>query len=99
NPINCSASTCTYHNGGECYASGIQVSGNTANTTRETTCSTYQSKTSGSLSNSVQESSVAQTSSISCAATNCKHNNSGACIAKSIHINMNDASCETFVNR
>ncbi|SCI75775.1 Domain of Uncharacterised Function (DUF1540) [uncultured Clostridium sp.] len=99
NPITCSATTCTYNNSGGCYASGIKVDGSKADTTSETICATYQDRESSSFANSEQSSSIAQTSSISCAATNCKHNHSGACKAEAIHINMNDASCETFVSR
>lgn len=99
NPISCSASSCTYNKVGACYASGIKVDGKSADTTCETTCSTYENKESSSFSNSVQDSTVAQTSSISCAATNCKYNHSGDCNADSIHINMDDASCETFVTK
>ena len=99
NPITCSATTCTYNNSGGCYASGIKVDGSKANTTSETTCSTFQEGEYNSYSNNATESTIAQTNSISCAATNCKHNYSGACKAESIHINMNDASCETFVSK
>lgn len=99
NPITCSASSCIYNNAEECHASGIKVYGMSADTTKETTCSTYHEKDPNSFSNSVQEPTVTQTSSISCAATSCKYNDSGDCNAESIHINRNDASCETFVTR
>jgi hypothetical protein len=99
NPITCSATTCTYNQKGGCYATGIKVDGHKADTTRETVCSTYENRESGSFSNSSLQSSITQTQDISCAAVKCKYNDSGACTAKSIHINMDDASCETFANR
>ncbi|WP_416906722.1 DUF1540 domain-containing protein [Paraclostridium sordellii] len=34
-----------------------------------------------------------------CEAKNCKYNDSGACKAESVKINMDDASCETFISR
>ena len=97
NPINCSATNCAYNNGGGCYASKIQVQGSRANTTCETACATYKDKASSSFTNCSGECNCAKTNSISCAANNCKHNDNGCCKADSVQINMQNASCETFI--
>ncbi|GAA0104609.1 DUF1540 domain-containing protein [Paraclostridium sordellii] len=99
NPISCSATSCTYNNSGGCFASGIQINGTSANTTCETNCGTYQDKASSSFTNSVHECDCAKINSISCAAKNCKYNDSGACKAESVKINMDDASCDTFISK
>ncbi|KKY01750.1 MULTISPECIES: DUF1540 domain-containing protein [Paraclostridium] len=99
NPINCSATSCAYNNSGGCYASGIQVKGSRAKTTSQTNCATYQDKASSSFTNCSGECTCAKTHSISCAADHCKHNDSGCCKAESVQINMQDASCETFVTK
>ena len=99
NPINCSASTCAYNNGGGCYASSIKVNGANANTTSQTNCATYQDKTSSSFTNCSGECNCAKTSSISCEANQCKHNENGCCKAESVKINIQNASCETFIGQ
>ncbi|MDU6114012.1 MAG: DUF1540 domain-containing protein [Paeniclostridium sordellii] len=99
NPISCSATSCTYNNSGGCFASGIQVTGTRATTTCETNCGTYQDRDSSSFTNSAHECDCTKVNSILCEAKNCKYNDSGACKAEAVKINMDDASCETFISR
>lgn len=99
NPINCSASSCAYNQSGGCYASGIQVNGASANTTSQTNCGTFQDRADSSFTNCAGGCTCAKTHSISCAADNCKHNSGGSCKAESVQINMQNASCETFITR
>ena len=96
NPLSCSASSCTYNKTGDCYASIVKVEGASAITTSQTTCASYESREGKGFTNSIGGQDSAKTSSISCAASNCVHNSSGACVADSVHINMDNATCETF---
>ncbi|MEG1310399.1 MAG: DUF1540 domain-containing protein [Romboutsia sp.] len=94
--LNCSASSCTYNNCGGCYASSINVDGCQATTTSNTCCSSYQDKASSGFSNCSGECNCVSTANVNCKATNCKHNEGECCKADKVHINCDNASCETF---
>lgn len=94
--LNCSANNCLYNNSGICYAGSIKVEGLHATTTSSTTCATFQPKEENSITSS-SSNSFTTSSDIDCSAKKCNYNNSGVCIAPSVQINYNNASCDTFI--
>lgn len=95
--LNCSANNCIYNNYGICYAGHIKINGENASTTTGTTCSTFSLKEdSNNLSNNASN-SFTSSSDIECGAKKCNYNSNGTCVASSVQINFNNASCDTFI--
>jgi len=51
------------------------------------------------MTNSADSSKQVCPNDIHCEATKCKYNESELCKAENVHINANNASCETFVSK
>ena len=96
--LNCSATNCVYNNSKKCYAGGINVAGSRADSTSQTTCSTFVEGSFGSFTNSTNDEYITP-ENIICQAEKCKYNVSKACKAEKVHIKSQDASCETFISK
>ena len=94
--LNCNAHNCTYNNSGTCYAGSIKVVGPDATSTSNTTCSTFTSEENHSMTN-ITSNYFTTSSDINCKAKNCNYNSDCTCTAPSVLINLDNASCETFV--
>ena len=94
--LNCQAYNCAYNKNNYCYASHIKVEGYEAAITPETYCDSFKNKSSFSFSNFSGDTNLTTTQNISCSAKNCTYNIHGACNAKHLDINFENATCETF---
>lgn len=95
--LNCAAHNCAYNTSGTCYAGGIQISGVNAKNTANTKCSTFVPKDSnGSFSNNISNNFTTSTD-IDCKARRCSYNSNCTCTAPSVQINLENATCETFI--
>ncbi|MDK2563467.1 DUF1540 domain-containing protein [Romboutsia sedimentorum] len=95
--LNCLNHNCSFNKSFQCYASHIKIEGFEASITPETYCDTFKDNTSFNLSNYSGEISLTNSQNISCCANNCKYNISGGCASSYVEINLENASCETFV--
>lgn len=96
--LNCSATNCAHNQGRKCYAGSINVTGNSATSTSQTTCSTFVEGSFGSFTNNADNEYI-KPENIVCQAEKCKYNVSKACKAEKVQINAQDASCETFISK
>ena len=97
--LNCSAQSCVYNKTGICYAGSIRVIGDNANSSSQTKCSTF-TLSDGNQSFSNNTSNTFTTSSdIDCAAKKCIYNSHNTCTANSVYIDINNASCNTFLSK
>ncbi|GAA0781086.1 DUF1540 domain-containing protein [Hathewaya limosa] len=99
NPLHCESENCYFNKSGECHSCKIKIAGNTATTTSDTCCESFQNKyeATPSFTNSVDQTfTKVGTEAISCHAQNCRHNKNQACVAPTVKINPETASCETF---
>lgn len=94
--LNCSATNCTHNNSGACFAGAINVAGNSATSTSNTSCTSFVEGSFGSLTN-CSDCNCTKPEHIICQAEKCKYNENKSCIAENVKINAQDASCETFV--
>lgn len=97
--LSCSATNCVYNNASSCYASGVSVAGSGATSTSATACVSFQDRSTSGMTNCASGCTCAKTSSITCQASNCSHNNNGCCKAESVQINAQNATCETFISK
>lgn len=95
--LNCSAYNCTYNNSGTCYAGSIQVAGDNDLTTDSTICSTFTPADANKSFANTTSNSFTTSSDINCKARKCTYNNNHTCTASSVQINLDNASCSTFV--
>ena len=95
--LKCSATNCAHNNCGNCYAGGINVAGQSATTTAQTCCSSFEDRSNAAFTNCTSCSDHCTcTSDIHCDATNCKYNQNSCCTSNNVNINAATASCETF---
>lgn len=94
--LNCSANNCIYNKSGVCYAGNIQIIGEKATTTSNTSCSTFQEKDNNNFT-SCSSNNFTTSSDILCKAKKCNYNSDEICTADSVQINYNNASCDTFI--
>lgn len=94
--LNCNAHNCAYNNSGTCYAGSIKVVGENANSTSYTKCSTFTLVDNNNLSN-ITSNYFTTSSDINCKAKKCNYNSNSTCTAPSVLINMNNATCDTFI--
>lgn len=94
--LGCSVRSCGNNCSGLCSLSSIDVSGGSAKSSSETSCSSY--RPASGASNSVNEASASPATNISCKACNCKHNDNYRCSADSVTIDNygDNAGCQTF---
>lgn len=93
--IKCNATNCFYNRNFECGAGAINVSGQSAVSTRDTTCTTFVDKAKSSFINSVEGLST-ETYNIKCQAHNCIYNENKGCHADNVEIDIHNACCNTF---
>ena len=94
--LNCSADNCVYNNSGTCYAGKIIVSGVDASSSVGTCCAMFSSGN-NSLTN-LSSNCFTTSKDIDCKAKRCYYNEEGTCVAESVHINHENAQCDTFIN-
>ncbi|MET0015815.1 DUF1540 domain-containing protein [Oscillibacter sp.] len=96
--LGCSVHSCGYNCSGLCGLSSIDVSGESAKSSSQTSCRSF--RPSNGATNSVNEASASPATNISCKATNCKHNENCKCKAGEVTIENcgcgNGAGCQTF---
>ena len=97
--LNCLDHNCAFNKSGHCYASHIKIEGFDAAITPETYCDTFRDVSSYNLSNYSGEKSLTSSQNISCSANNCTYNISGGCGASYVEVNLENASCETFIKK
>ncbi|MCR1954763.1 DUF1540 domain-containing protein [Clostridioides mangenotii] len=97
--LDCAATNCVYNSSQLCYAGNIKVDGRQAMSTDGTYCASFEDREKSGMTNSADSSKQVNPNDIHCEATKCKYNESELCKAESVHINANDASCETFVSK
>lgn len=95
--LSCSATSCVYNGNQLCYAGNIKVDGRQAYSTGDTFCASYEDRSNSAMTNSMDDSKEVCPKDIHCEAVKCKYNDSELCKADNVHINANNASCETFV--
>jgi len=69
------------------------------NSTDGTYCASFEDREKSGMTNSADSSKQVCPNDIHCEATKCKYNESELCKAENVHINANNASCETFVSK
>lgn len=93
--LKCHATDCFYNENCECRAGAINVSGQSARSTDETTCTTFVDEAKSSFVNSVEGLST-KTYNIKCQACNCTYNENKGCHAEYVEIDAHNARCNTF---
>ena len=97
--LNCAATNCVYNSSQLCYAGNIKVDGRQAMSTDGTYCASFEDREKSGMTNSADSSKQVCPNDIHCEATKCKYNESELYKAENVHINANNASCETFVSK
>lgn len=92
----CKATNCTHNYDEYCRAGYINVRGNSAVKTSETTCSTYFADSVGFFTSAIEVGGYTTPENIICEAYNCIYNKDTRCSADSVMINSHFSSCETF---
>ena len=98
--LKCGVVTCVHNKQNYCELDSIEVTGNSAKVSEETSCGSFVERKGESYSNSAKEASP--TSNIVCQAVECKYNDSKKCYAGKISVMGTDASrveeteCATF---
>lgn len=100
--LNCSAVTCIYNKDQLCSRGEIEVMGNDAHVSDETSCGSFRDRNSAPMTNSEKESCGCEKIRIDCKAHECTYNEHCKCTASAIDINGQNAStsketkCKTF---
>ncbi len=109
--LKCTVQTCMHNKQFLCNLDSIQVGGNSAKSSRETSCDSFQERKADGYSNSYSNSTgdvtghASERSSIDCKATECTYNNNCACHAGKISVEGSNAchsdgtECATFTCR
>lgn len=92
----CLATNCSHNYDHECNAGYINVRGESAMATEETTCSSFWDDSVMFLSNLIKCGDKTDPQDIICEAKNCRHNNNKKCEANRVIINSQHFSCDTF---
>lgn len=98
--LKCAVVTCVHNKQNYCDLDGIEVMGNTASVSEETSCGSFVEKKGNEYSNSMKEATA--TSNIKCHACECKYNDDYKCYAGKINVAGSSASrsdeteCATF---
>lgn len=93
--LNCNATNCTHNFNSQCKAGAINISGQSALESLETTCTTFIDKSKSSFVNSIDALDT-DVCNIKCEACNCVHNENKGCHADNVQIDMQNACCNTF---
>ncbi|MBQ8804786.1 MAG: DUF1540 domain-containing protein [Tyzzerella sp.] len=98
--LKCSVVTCVHNTQNYCELDAIEVMGNTANISEETSCGSFVEIKDNEYKNRAKDASV--TSEIKCHARECKYNDEYKCYAGKINVVGSSASrsdeteCATF---
>ncbi|WP_434797015.1 DUF1540 domain-containing protein [Terrisporobacter vanillatitrophus] len=92
----CKATNCAHNRDEYCRAGYINVRGNSALKTSETTCSTYFADSVGFFTSAIEIGGYTTPENIVCEACNCIYYDDTRCTANSVLINSHFSSCETF---
>lgn len=98
--LKCAVVTCVHNKQNYCDLDAIEVMGNTASVSEETSCGSFVEKKGDVYSNSMKTASA--TSDIKCHACDCEYNNECKCHAGKISVAGSNASksdetkCATF---
>ncbi|WP_164489015.1 MULTISPECIES: DUF1540 domain-containing protein [unclassified Romboutsia] len=95
--LNCSVHNCVYNTSGTCYAGSIEILGSDATSTKNTTCATFTPEDSNRSFSNNTSNTFTTSSDIKCKAKKCTYNSDYICTATSVHINLNNACCDTFI--
>lgn len=93
--LNCSATNCTHNFNSQCKAGAINISGQSALKSGETTCTTFINESKSSFVNSI-DALETDVCNIKCEACNCIYNENKGCHANNVQIDMQNACCNTF---
>ena len=88
--LKCSATTCAYNEDMLCSRGEINVMGDSAKSSEETSCGSFREKSQGAM-NSAKNSCGCETIQIDCKAHNCTYASARAC--------LKEAFCKNFSNR
>ncbi len=94
--LTCSSSNCVHNSCGECHAGAITINGYGANSSSQTTCSSFLDRENAAFVNAVDSSNAVDPNDIKCNATNCCHNCNMSCNADNVTIDAANARCDTF---
>jgi len=99
--LNCQRHECIHNNtDGACFANIIRVRGIFSDTTNETTCTSFLSRSANLYMEFASEFDElefkASQSNIFCEASQCTFNHGGDCNAKNVQIEAANACCQTF---
>lgn len=98
--LKCGVVTCVHNKQNYCELDSIEVLGNSAQTSEQTSCGSFVERKGEQYSNSAKEASPK--SDVVCQACECKYNDSRKCYAGKISVMGSDASrkdetvCATF---
>ena len=99
--LKCSATTCAYNEDMLCSRGEINVMGDSAKSSEETSCGSFRKKSQGAM-NSAKNSCGCETIQIDCKAHNCTYNENCKCNAGKISVEgggactCKDTECATF---
>ena len=103
--LKCSATTCAYNEDMLCSRGEINVMGDSAKSSEETSCGSFREKSQGAM-NSAKNGCGCETIQIDCKAHNCTYNENCKCTAAAIDVAgsgaracLKKAFCKNFSNR
>ena len=100
--LRCSAVKCLYNKEQLCSKGDINVKGENAKNSSETSCGSFCERTDTSMVNSYTDGCGCEKIRIDCKAHNCTYNDNCKCTASSIQVNgpdahsSSDTMCDTF---
>ena len=98
--LRCDVQTCVHNKQMYCDLDKIQVGGDHAKSSKETSCNSFVERKGNSYSNSMKDASA--TSDVDCKATDCQYNQSCKCHAGKINVSggsackTDETACATF---
>ena len=99
--LKCSATTCAYNEDMLCSRGEINVMGDSAKSSEETSCGSFREKSQGAM-NSAKNGCGCETIQIDCKAHNCTYNENCKCTAAAIDVAgsgakvCSETKCDTF---
>lgn len=93
--LKCHATTCVYNKEELCSRGEIDVMGENARMSDETSCGSFRERSSESVSNSLSERCGCETIRIDCKAQNCTYNEDCKCTAAAINVDGANANTST----
>ncbi len=94
--LNCSSTNCLHNLGNFCYAGSVLIDGSNAECSKGTTCSSFIDKDQSGISSYTDANKLVTPFSITCKATNCKHNENSVCTSQFVQIDYDNAKCDSF---